>query len=134
MVAHEIPAPDMLETPGIVNTAGFTGLDGATFTNASNAAAIFAVLAPYEDRVSKGLSAGRILGDLTQRLGAIEEGFIITVPPPPVRGIGNSGGFKMMIQDRGGQGLKALEDAATQIMSVSVSPGQTALTRIPSFA
>ena len=43
----------MLETPGIVNTAGFTGLDGATFTNASNAAAIFSVLAPYEDRVAE---------------------------------------------------------------------------------
>jgi hydrophobe/amphiphile efflux-1 (HAE1) family protein len=113
----------MLETPGIVNTAGFTGLDGATFTNASNAAAIFSVLAPYEDRVSKGLSAGQILGDVTQRLGAIEEGFIITVPPPPVRGIGNAGGFKMMIQDRGGQGLKALEEAATQIM---IAGNQTA--------
>jgi HAE1 family hydrophobic/amphiphilic exporter-1 len=113
----------MLETPGIVNTAGFTGLDGATFTNASNAAAIFSVLAPYEDRVSKGLSAGRILGDVTQRLGAVEEGFIITVPPPPVRGIGNAGGFKMMIQDRGGQGLKALEEAATQIM---IAGNQTA--------
>ena len=113
----------MLETPGIVNTAGFTGLDGATFTNASNAAAIFSVLAPYEDRVAKGLSAGQILGDVTQRLGAIEEGFIITVPPPPVRGIGNSGGFKMMIQDRGGQGLKALEEATTQIM---IAGNQTA--------
>ena len=113
----------MLETPGIINTAGFTGLDGATFTNASNAAAIFSVLAPYEERVSKGLSSGQILGDLSQRLGAIEEGFIITVPPPPVRGIGNSGGFKMMIQDRGGQGLKALEEAATQIM---IAGNQTA--------
>jgi HAE1 family hydrophobic/amphiphilic exporter-1 len=113
----------MLETPGIINTAGFTGLDGATFTNASNAAAIFTVLAPYEERVTKGLSAGRILGDLTQRLGAIEEGFIITVPPPPVRGIGNAGGFKMMIQDRGGQGLKALEEVATQVM---VAGNQTA--------
>ena len=113
----------MLETPGIVNTAGFSGLDGATFTNASNAAAIFSVLAPYEERVAQGLSAGRILGDVTQRLGAIEEGFIITVPPPPVRGIGNAGGFKMMIQDRGGQGLKALEEAATQVM---IAGNQTA--------
>src|SRR5688572_21346416 len=106
----------MLETPGIINTAGFTGLDGATFTNASNAAAIFSVLAPYEERVEKGLPAGQILGDVTQRLGAIKDAFIITVPPPPVRGIGNAGGFKMMVQDTGGQGLKALEEAATQIM------------------
>ena len=113
----------MLETPGIINTAGFAGLDGATFTNASNAAAIFSVLAPYDDRIPKGLTANRILGDLTQRLGVIKEAFVITVPPPPVRGIGNAGGFKMMIQDRGGQGLKALEEAATQVM---IAGNQTA--------
>jgi len=113
----------MLETPGIINTAGFAGLDGATFTNASNAAAIFSVLAPYDVRIPKGLTANRILGDLTQRLGVIKEAFVITVPPPPVRGIGNAGGFKMMIQDRGGQGLKALEEAATQVM---IAGNQTA--------
>ncbi len=117
----------ILETPGIVDpargTAGFTGLDGATFTNASNAAVIFSVLAPYEERASQGLSAGRILGDMTQRLSAIKEAFIITVPPPPVRGIGTTGGFKMMIQDRGGQGLMALQEAATQVM---IAGNQTA--------
>ena len=106
----------MLATPGVINTAAFTGLDGATFTNASNAAAIFSVLAPYEERIPQGLTAGRILGDMSQRLGAIRSAFVITIPPPPVRGIGNAGGFKMMIQDRGGQGLTALEGAATQIM------------------
>jgi HAE1 family hydrophobic/amphiphilic exporter-1 len=113
----------MLETPGVINTAGFSGLDGATFTNASNAAAIFSVLAPYEDRVPLGLTSNRILGEMTERLNTIRGAFVITVPPPPVRGIGNAGGFKMMIQDRGGQGLKALEAAATQIM---IAGNQTA--------
>ena len=31
---------------------------------------------------------------------AIEEAFIIAIPPPPVRGIGNAGGFKMQVQER----------------------------------
>ena len=39
--------------------------------------------------------------------------FIIIIPPPPVRGIGTAGGFKMMVQDQRGRGLAALE-AATQ--------------------
>ncbi len=113
----------MLETPGVINTAAFAGLDGATFTNASNAAAIFSVLAPYDERVPQGLTANRILGEMSQRLGAVRGAFVITVPPPPVRGIGNAGGFKMMIQDRGGQGLKALEGVATQMM---IAGNQTA--------
>src|SRR5262249_24469782 len=99
------------------------GLDGATFTQASNAAAIFSVLAPYDERIPQGLTAGRILGEMTQRLNTIRGAFVITVPPPPVRGIGNAGGFKMMVQDRGGQGLKALEGVATQMM---IAGNQTA--------
>ncbi len=50
----------------------------------------------------------------------IQEAFIITIPPPPVRGIGTAGGFKMMIQDKRGRGLDALE-AATQEMTAGAS-------------
>jgi len=103
----------ILETPGVFHAVPFAGLDGATFTNAPNAGAIFAGLAPFAEREAKGLSADRVLADLRQRLGTIREAFIIVIPPPPVRGIGNAGGFKLMVQDKRGRGLEALE-AATQ--------------------
>jgi hydrophobe/amphiphile efflux-1 (HAE1) family protein len=114
----------ILETPGVVHAVPFAGLDGATFTNAPNAGAIFAALAPFPERVAKGLSADRILADLRTRLGAIEEAFTIVIPPPPVRGIGNAGGFKMMVQDKRGRGLPALE-AATQdlVAAANQTPG-----------
>jgi hydrophobe/amphiphile efflux-1 (HAE1) family protein len=114
----------LLETPGVVHAVPFAGLDGATFTNAPNAGAIFAALAPFPERVAKGLSADRILADLRTRLGAIEEAFTIVIPPPPVRGIGNAGGFKMMVQDKRGRGLPALE-AATQdlVAAANQTPG-----------
>ena len=114
----------MLETPGVAHVVPFTGLDGATFTNAPNAGTIFSTLAPFADRVPKGLSADHILADLRQRLAAIQEAFIITIPPPPVRGIGNAGGFKMMVQDKRGRGLAAL-DAATQdlVAAANRTPG-----------
>jgi hydrophobe/amphiphile efflux-1 (HAE1) family protein len=105
----------MLETPGIAHAVPFAGLDGATFTNAPNAGTIFTPLAPFDERVAKGLSANHILADLRRRLAVIQDAFIITIPPPPVQGIGNAGGFKMMIEDRRGRGLRAL-DAATQEM------------------
>jgi len=99
----------ILDTPGVVHAVPFAGFDGATFTNAPNAGVIFSALAPFADRVPLGLDANRILGDLGQRLGVLQDAFIITIPPPPVRGIGNSGGFKMMVQDKRGRGLEALE-------------------------
>ena len=81
-------------------------------------------LAPFKERAAKGLSAQQIIADLNKRLGAIQDAFIITIPPPPVRGIGNSGGFKMMVQDKRGRGLQALE-AATQDMvgAANQTPG-----------
>ena len=113
-------------TPGIAHAVPFAGFDGATFTNAPNAGAIFTPFQPFADRVTQGLSAERILADLNRRLGAIQEAFIITIRPPPVRGIGNAGGFKMMVQDKRGRGLAQL-DAATQdlIASANRTPGLT---------
>jgi multidrug efflux pump len=114
----------MLATPGVAHVVPFTGLDGATFTNAPNSGTIFSTLAPFAERVPRGLSADHILADLRQRLAAIEEAFIITIPPPPVHGIGNAGGFKMMVQDKRGRGPAAL-DAATQdvVAAANRTPG-----------
>src|SRR5262245_60928043 len=109
----------MLETPGIVHVVPVAGFDGATFTNAPNAGAIFSGLEPFKERHAKGLSAPHIIADLNKRLGAIQEAFIITIPPPPVRGIGNSGGFKMMVQDKRGRGLEALEAATQDIVGAA---------------
>ncbi len=96
----------ILETEGIDHAVPFAGFDGATFTNASNAGAIFSAMAPFEERLEHGLTADRLQRDLIGRLSSIKDAFIITIPPPPVRGIGNSGGFKMMVQDKRGRGAE----------------------------
>jgi len=117
-------ALEILQIPGVANAVPFAGLDGATFTVAPNAGVIFSTLASFEDRTAKGLALPQIVGAHYQRLGAIQEAFIITIPPPPVRGVGNAGGFKMMVQDKAGRGLLALE-AATQDLAgaASQTPG-----------
>jgi hydrophobe/amphiphile efflux-1 (HAE1) family protein len=114
----------ILATPGVVHAVPFAGFDGATFTNAPNAGAIFSALAPFEERAGAGYSADAIRADLNARLATIQDAFIITIAPPPVRGIGTGGGFKMMVQDRRGRGLDALE-AVTQemIAAANQAPG-----------
>jgi len=116
------------ETEGVAHVVPFAGFDGATFTNAPNAGAIFDPLLPFQERAAKGLSAERILADIHQRLSVIQEAFIITIPPPAVSGIGNAGGFKMMVQDKRGRGLPAL-DAATQdlVAAGNQVPGLTSV-------
>ncbi|MEX0692923.1 MAG: multidrug efflux RND transporter permease subunit [Rhodospirillales bacterium] len=100
-----------LSIDGVKNTVAFSGFAGATFTNAPNAAAVFTVLEDFDVRKKKGLEFNAILGQLQGSLSEIKEAFILAVPPPPVRGIGNSGGFRMMVQDRRGRGLETLNQA-----------------------
>ncbi|MDJ0622815.1 MAG: efflux RND transporter permease subunit, partial [Desulfocapsaceae bacterium] len=102
----------ILDMDGIINAVAFTGFAGATFTNATNAAAIFPVLADFDVRKQKGLSYDGLLQEMQQRMSSIKEAFIIVIPPPPVRGIGNAGGFRMMVQNQGGRSFGELENAA----------------------
>jgi HAE1 family hydrophobic/amphiphilic exporter-1 len=116
----------ILNTPGVIHAVPFAGLDGATFTNAPNSGAIFAALAPFQDRVAKGQSAASVLNALRANLAPIQEAFIIVVPPPPVMGIGNTGGFKMMVEDKSGHDLVELEQAAGQVLAAAnKTPGLT---------
>lgn len=104
-----------LDTPGIRNAVAFAGFSGATRTNNTNAAAVFTALEPAAERAKQGLFANNVLADLRGRLSQIKEASIFVLPPPPVRGIGNAGGFKLQVQDRSGAGFPALRDATGAI-------------------
>src|ERR687893_829612 len=107
----------MQETPGVLDAIAFAGFSGATFTNATNAAAIFARFKPFDERVRAGETATKIIGDLFGRMQQIEEAFIIAIPPPPVRGLGNSGGFKLQLQNRTGSDVRGILAVAYQMMA-----------------
>ena len=94
---------------GVENAVGFSGFSGATFTNATNSAAVFTSLEDFEERKAEGITYEGLLNEMRGVMGSIKEAFIAVIPPPPVRGIGNAGGFRMMIQDLQGRGLDVLE-------------------------
>ena len=104
----------------------FAGFSGATFTNASNSGVIFAPFESFEHRLETGQSSGKIIGSLFGSLQSIQEAFIIALPPPPVRGIGNSGGFKMMLQDRNSADMRPILALANEIAGkANQTPGLT---------
>jgi multidrug efflux pump subunit AcrB len=73
------------------------------------------VLTSFEDRASKGIEFDQLVEQVRGELAQIKEAFVVVIPPPPVRGVGNGGGFKMMLEDRRGLGLPALEQAMWQL-------------------
>jgi len=105
-----------LKVPGITGVVSFAGFSGATRTNNSNAGAVFTRLDDPFVRAEKGLSMPVILGELRKKLSEIQDAFIVVIPPPPIRGIGTGGGFKMYVQDSGGLGPTALQSAVTDMV------------------
>jgi multidrug efflux pump len=114
-----------MQVPGIAHGANIVGFSGATFTNAPNSGAIFLVLDPFEKRAHHpGQSARAIQAELNRRMSKLQDAFVIAALPPPVRGIGTAGGFRMMIEDRAGHGSAALQQAAMAMMvRASQTPG-----------
>ena len=119
-------ATDIVQaTPGVSHSVVIVGFSGATFTNAPNAGAMFVVLDPFDERAKDPAKAtANIQRQLFQKLGALQEAFMIVVQPPPVSGIGNAAGFRMMIEDRAGAGPQALQGAVYAMMGrAAQTPG-----------
>ncbi len=97
--------------PGVAHAIAFPGLSINGFTNSSNAGIVFVTLKDFEERKSPALSGGAIAMSLNQKFGAIQDAFIAMFPPPPVNGLGTTGGFKMQLEDRAGLGYQVLDEA-----------------------
>ena len=100
-----------------VTIGGFSVLDAA---NVSTVTTIFIV---YEDWSKRGsaLSQDKIVSGLNRDLSTIQEAVAFVVIPPAIRGLGQAGGFQMMVEDRKGNDLEALQNVASQLIEAGNS-------------
>ncbi|PHQ33856.1 efflux RND transporter permease subunit [Rhodopirellula bahusiensis] len=114
------------EIDGVAHAVGIAGLSGATFSIKPNAAVTFLPLEDAKERAKRGRGVEAIVADMRREVAAINEAQILIIPPPPIRGIGRGGGFKMYVQDRSGAGLDALNQVAqTMLGQANQQPGVT---------
>ncbi len=85
-----------------VTIGNFSFLD---FANVSNINSTFIVYDSWANR-GAALSQDNILAALRPKLGAIQDALTFVAVPPPIRGLGQSKGFQMMIEDRQGLGYR----------------------------
>jgi multidrug efflux pump len=101
---------------GVEHTITISGQSFLLNANGSNFASMFVILAPFEERHSPELYADAIAAKLRRRLFAeIEDARIGVFGAPPIDGLGNAGGFKIMIEDVGGGGLEALQEETARL-------------------
>jgi multidrug efflux pump len=126
-VVHRM-AEIALAHPGVAHTIAFPGLSINGFTNSPNSGIVFVSLKPFEDRKTKELTGQAIAQQLQQEYAQIQEAYIAIFPPPPVRGVGTIGGFKLYIEDRNDSGLDTLFDATQSLIAKArQTPGLTGL-------
>jgi HAE1 family hydrophobic/amphiphilic exporter-1 len=115
---------DLLTVPGVSSASVQVGLDPTTGVTAADASQIYVVETPFADRLKKHIRVDKLMADLRKKLAHDIVGADIRVlPPPPVRGIGTTGGFKMIIEDRSGKGYAALEQAANAVTQAALKTG-----------
>ncbi|HSJ04327.1 MAG TPA: multidrug efflux RND transporter permease subunit, partial [Verrucomicrobium sp.] len=116
------------EVPGVKATVEFPGFNPLVGANLSNAGAMYIPLNDFSERHGNHeLGADAIMGKIYGKFASILDARVLVLPPPPVSGLGNSGGFKMMVQDRTSLGLDPLAGVAFRMMvSGNQTPGLAA--------
>lgn len=102
-------------SPGIaswVTIGGFSLLDGA---NVSNVTTTFVIYKDWKERGPR-LTQDAIVAAVNRELSQIQEAMSIVLVPPPIRGLGQTGGFQMMVEDRTSLGLAELERATGELV------------------
>lgn len=105
-----------LSQPGVEAAVQFPGLSINGFVNSPSAGIVFLPLDDFDKRKTPDLSAFAIMQTLQQKFGTIEDAFVAIFPPPPVRGLGTTGGFKLQIEDRTDQGYATLDKAVHAVL------------------
>jgi multidrug efflux pump len=112
--------------PGIAHTIEISGFSILSGASQSNACTIFVILKPFAERNTPSQSMNAILQEIGQKTADVQEAMVSTFPPPPVQGIGATGGFQLEIEDRGNLGLAELQAVSNQLMATAyVQPGLT---------
>ena len=121
-VAEKINA--ILErTDGVGAWVTIGGLSILDFANVPNFSATFVVYKDWKHR-GAALTQDRIVAKLNRELAGIQEALAFVVIPPPIRGLGQTGGFQMMVQDRRSLGLAELQQTASELAQRATSrPG-----------
>lgn len=106
------------ETPGVAGVASLAGFNLLTGLTTSYNSTTFIRLNPWDERTSAEESASSIVRTLTARLNSeIKEAQALVLNPPPIRGLGTTGGFDFILQDRTGGDPKQFSQTVQNVVA-----------------
>ncbi len=111
------------KSEGVAHTVSVSGQSLLLSTNASNLGSMYVMLEEFGKR--KGISADDIAAKIrSECLAEIRDAQISIFGAPPIDGLGTTGGFKLIVEDRGNMGLDELQRVTDKIVDEANStPG-----------
>jgi len=98
----------LADTPGVQYTTSIVGFSLLSFVRTSYNAFYFVTLKPWSDRTTRAEQFQEIKTRLNQQLSKLPEGTVFSFSPPAIPGVGTSGGFQFVLEDRAGRDVPFL--------------------------
>jgi multidrug efflux pump len=117
------------DTPGVAHTVGISGQSLILSANAPNLGSMYVILKEFDQRRGAALNIDAIAEELRERCRREVRGAVVTVfGAPPIDGLGTTGGFKLIVEDRSNIGLDYLQRVSEQVVARgNKTPGLTGL-------
>ncbi len=100
----------LLHTPGIKYVTRVAGFSLLSFVSTSYTGLFFVTLDDWNLRKSRQTQYNEIVQRVNQQLSKLPDGFAVSFPPPAIPGVGTSGGFTFVLEDRAGKDVQFLAD------------------------
>ena len=107
------------ETPGVQYHSTVVGNSLLTQTNSTYSAFVFVALKPWGARRTRETSLQSIMDSVNARVDKLPEGRAFAFAPPAISGIGTSGGFSFMLEDRAGHTVDYLAEHVDRFMDAA---------------
>src|SRR5258708_76068 len=134
--AHEIEEV-LAKTPGVESTASVVGFSLLSLTRSSYSAFFFVTLKEWKDRKNREEQYQFIRQSVNRKLAGLPQGIAFSFSPPAIPGVGTSGGFTFVLEDRAGKDIGFLADNLNKFLAAArkrpeiASVNTTFLPRVP---
>ncbi|HWX54690.1 MAG TPA: multidrug efflux RND transporter permease subunit [Verrucomicrobiae bacterium] len=109
----------LANTPGVQYTTSVVGFSLLSFVRTSYNAFYFVTLKPWSDRTSRAEQYQEIKARLNQQLSKLPQGTAFSFSPPAIPGVGTSGGFQFVLEDRAGRDVQFLADNVDKFLAAA---------------
>src|SRR5579862_7018026 len=123
----------LLHTPGVKYTTRVAGFSLLSFVSTSYTGFFFVTLDDWKDRTTRATQYQQIVHHVNQELGKLPDGFALSFPPPAIPGVGTSGGFTFVLEDRAGKDVQFLADNLQKFIAAAAKRPEIAPGMVSTF-